>query len=124
VTTQDQELLTVGRRLAQVKEAVARTAEHVGRDPSEITIVAVSKEKSAEEIREAVRAGQLDFGENRAQEAASKSEALSEESLRWHFVGRLQRNKVKLINDFVHMIHSVDRLELGEEISRRSSEDR
>lgn len=114
---------SVAGRLETVKQTVADAARGAGRDPTEVTIVAVSKEIAAESVREAMSAGHLDFGENRAQEAAAKWEALSNPEIRWHFVGRLQRNKVKSISSFVHMIHSVDRLELAEEISRRATSD-
>jgi pyridoxal phosphate enzyme (YggS family) len=85
-------------------------------------LLAISKGVPSERIREALDAGQREFGENRAQEAASKFEELGE-SVTWHFVGNLQRNKVKLISGFVSLIHSLDRLELAQEISNRATRD-
>lgn len=85
-------------------------------------MLAISKGVPSERIREALDAGQREFGENRAQEAASKFEELGE-SVTWHFVGNLQRNKVRLISDFVSLIHSLDRLELAQEISKRATRD-
>ena len=83
-------------------------------------MLAISKGVPSERIREALAAGQREFGENRAQEAAAKFEELGD-SVTWHFVGNLQRNKVRLISGFVSLIHSVDRLELAQEISKRAS---
>lgn len=104
----------VARRLQVVREEIARAAERAGRDPAAVTLVAVSKSVPVSRMREAVEAGQRDFGENRAREAAAKSAEL--EGVRWHFVGRLQRNKVRRLLGFVDVIHSVDRVELAAEI--------
>ncbi len=90
--------------------------------PAGVTLVAVSKTQPAAAIREAHAAGQRDFGENYAQEWREKADALAElPGLRWHFVGGLQTNKVKLLAGRVHAIHSVDREELAREISKRFS---
>ena len=112
---------SIASRLDRIKEEVASAAEDSGRPAEEVTLVAVSKGVEAARIEEAIGAGQRDFGENRAQEAVAKHDALHPAPIRWHFVGRLQRNKVKSITGFVHLIHSVDRYELAEEIARRSS---
>lgn len=88
--------------------------------PEAVVLVAVSKTKPVEMILEAYEAGQRDFGENRPQEMRSKYEVLPKD-IRWHMIGHLQTNKVKYIIDFVHLIHSVDRLELIEEIEKRAS---
>ena len=111
---------SVSARLETTKEKVAAAAANAGRDAADVTLVAISKGVEAARIEEAVAAGQVHFGENRAQEAVAKHRDLNHEGIRWHFVGRLQRNKVKLIADFVQTIHSVDRLELAEEIARRT----
>jgi hypothetical protein len=88
--------------------------------PAGVTLVAVSKTRSPGEIREAHAAGQRDFGENYAQEWREKAEALSDlPGLRWHFIGGLQTNKVKYLAGRVAAIHTVDRIELASEISRR-----
>jgi pyridoxal phosphate enzyme (YggS family) len=71
-------------------------------------------------IQEAIDAGQIDFGENYVQELQEKHKALAERSIRWHFIGHLQSNKVKYIAEYVHLIHSVDDLNLGKEISKRA----
>jgi len=85
----------------------------------DITLVAVSKYSSDEEIQQAYDAGHRDFGENKAQDVASRKENYPED-VRWHFIGHLQRNKVKYIAPFVHMIHSVDSLRLLREINKRA----
>jgi hypothetical protein len=83
--------------------------------------VAVSKLKPPEMIREAIAAGQLDFGENYAQELRDKMAAVTEPA-RWHFIGRLQRNKVKYVAGKVFELHSLDGLELARELSRKCGE--
>ena len=88
--------------------------------PPEVTLVAVSKTRPAEEIREAYAAGQRDFGENYAQEWREKADALADlPELRWHFIGSLQTNKAKYLAGRVHAVHTVDREELARELSRR-----
>lgn len=90
--------------------------------PDTVTLVAVSKTRSVEEILEAYQAGQRDFGENKVQELAGKYEQLPKD-IRWHMIGHLQRNKVKYIAGFVHLIHGVDSLRLLEEINRRGAQE-
>lgn len=85
-----------------------------------VTLVAVSKTQPPSSIREAYAAGQRDFGENYAQEWRAKADALLDlKDLRWHFIGALQTNKVKLIAGRVEWVHTVDRVELARELSRR-----
>jgi pyridoxal phosphate enzyme (YggS family) len=113
---------TIAAHLAEVKERIANAARAAGRAADEITLVAVSKEVDAAAVAEAAAAGQRDFGENRAQELVAKARALEsgQPDLRWHFIGRLQRNKVKAIAPEVTLWHSVDRAELGAEIARHA----
>ncbi len=88
--------------------------------PAGVTLVAVSKTQPAGAVREAYAAGQRDFGENYAQEWRAKADALAAlPELRWHFIGALQTNKVKLIAGRVAYVHTVDRIELARELSRR-----
>jgi pyridoxal phosphate enzyme (YggS family) len=110
---------SIARALARVRESIGETATGVGRDPSEIQLIAVSKGFPASLVREALAAGQIDFGENRAQEAERKYGEVGE-GARWHFIGRLQRNKVVKLVDIVHSIHSVDRESLASEINARA----
>jgi hypothetical protein len=87
--------------------------------PEGVTLIAVSKTKSIEAIKEAYDAGQRDFGENRVQELVPKYEALPKD-IRWHLIGHLQSNKVKYIAPFVHLIHSVDSENLLSEINKQA----
>jgi len=103
--------------IASVRARVAEAAALAGRDPAEITVVAVSKTVDAARIREAVAAGVTDLGENRAQEFRDKY-ALLGALARWHFIGQLQTNKVKYLVEKVNLIHSVDRKAVAVEIDR------
>lgn len=88
--------------------------------PGNVTLVAVSKTKPDEMIMEAYTAGQRDFGENYVQELADKYNRLPKD-IRWHFIGHLQTNKVKVIAPFVHLIHGVDSLKLLQEINKQAA---
>lgn len=90
--------------------------------PSGTRLVAVSKFQSVEKIRALYDLGQRDFGENYAQELAEKAPQLPSD-IRWHFIGHLQKNKVKYIAPFVHLIHSVDSYELLAEIQKRAAKE-
>ncbi|WP_420318278.1 YggS family pyridoxal phosphate-dependent enzyme [Ekhidna sp.] len=89
--------------------------------PKNCTLVAVSKTKPASDVLEAYNAGHLDFGENKVQELTQKAEELPKD-IRWHMIGHLQRNKVKYIVDFVHLIHGVDSFKLLKEINKRAKQ--
>ncbi|HVL90307.1 MAG TPA: YggS family pyridoxal phosphate-dependent enzyme [Actinomycetota bacterium] len=102
-----------------VLERIAAAAARAGRDPSAVTLVAAAKTVEPDRI---VAAGVADVGENRVQELAAKQEALAEYAIRWHFIGRLQRNKVKAVAGRVALVHSVDSVELAHEIGRRAAE--
>jgi len=91
---------------------------------SDVTLVAVSKTKPNEDLMEAYNAGQRDFGENKVQEMTQKHEDLPKD-IRWHMIGHVQRNKVKYMAKFVHLIHAVDSFKLFKEINKRAkNEDR
>ena len=90
--------------------------------PEGVSLVAVSKTKPVEAILEAYRAGQRDFGENKIQEMASKREQLPDD-IRWHMIGHVQRNKVKQMISFVHLIHGADSLKLLREINKRARDE-
>lgn len=103
-------------RLESARARIAGAARRVGRSPSAVTLVAVTKGHGSEIARAALAAGQVDLGESRAQELEAKRAAVGP-GARWHFVGRLQRNKVRAVVDAVSLIHSVDRLPLAERIA-------
>lgn len=100
-----------------VQENIVKLREEL---PSEVTLIAVSKTKPVEMIREAYNAGQRDFGENKVQEMCDKHPFLPED-IRWHLIGHLQTNKVKYIAPFVQLIHSVDSLKLLREINKQAA---
>jgi PLP dependent protein len=107
--------------LQNIRNRIEQACFRVGRNPSEITLVAVSKTFPAEIIREGVAAGITDFGESYVQELTRKREELVKEPVNWHFVGPLQRNKVKYLIDFVNIIHSVESIRVCEEIEKRAA---
>lgn len=103
----------------EVNEKVGKACDRVGRNRDGVTLIAVSKTKPLEDLREAYEAGARDFGENKVQELVDKIPQMPND-VRWHMIGHLQRNKVKYIVDKVYMIHGVDSLKLGEEISKEA----
>ncbi len=88
--------------------------------PKDVTLLAVSKTRSVEEILEAYNAGAREFGENKVQELSEKFDELPKD-IKWHLIGHLQRNKVKYLVDKVHLIHSLDSIKLLEEIEKQFS---
>jgi pyridoxal phosphate enzyme (YggS family) len=108
----------ISKNLFEVQNRIAAAARRAGRDASKVTLVAVSKGQPSEKILEAIAAGQKDFGENYAQELL---EHLPLGDVRWHFIGHLQRNKVKQIIGRAALIHSVDSPELVQEIDKRAA---
>ncbi len=102
----------VAAALTSVLERIATSARRSGRDPDGVTLVAVTKARTIEEILEAYRAGQRDFGENRAQELVAKAPHLPDD-IRWHFIGHLQRNKVPAVRPRVALLHSLDSIRLA-----------
>jgi pyridoxal phosphate enzyme (YggS family) len=107
----------VAARWRAVRARVDHACTAAGRDPADVTIIAVSKTHPIEAVREAAAAGATDFGENYAQELATKRAAAAE--LRWHFIGRLQRNKAKLVAGQVVLVHAVDTIDLARELAHR-----
>jgi pyridoxal phosphate enzyme (YggS family) len=95
-------------RLAEVRERIARAASRARRDPASVRLVAVSKTFDVEHIRAAVDAGQVDFGENKVQEALQKMAGTADLLIRWHLVGHLQSNKARKAGAHFDAIHSVD----------------
>ncbi|HEX9713876.1 MAG TPA: YggS family pyridoxal phosphate-dependent enzyme [Actinomycetota bacterium] len=110
----------IAKRVDAVCARVAEAAGRAGRDPAEVTIVAVAKTFPPEAISTAVDAGINDIGENRVQELRSKQSVLDDPRIRWHFVGSLQLNKVRHVAGSVVLIHGVDSPELAGEIARRA----
>ncbi len=106
----------LSERLAQVRAEIARLAAQP------VTIVAVTKGFGADAVRAALATGLADVGENRVQEAVQKQDALGElPGIRWHLIGHLQRNKARLVPGRFEMVHSVDSVELANELDRRAA---
>jgi PLP dependent protein len=108
----------VQTRLAGVRERIARAADRVRRDPASVRLIAVSKTFDIDYVRAAADAGQIDFGENKVQEALEKMDRTADLALRWHLVGHLQSNKVKKAGSRFDTIHTVDGAELGHKLDQ------
>lgn len=106
-------------RLAVVRARIGAACVTAGRDPASVSLVAVSKTRPVADIVAAHGAGQVDFGENYAQELRDKADTLGA-GYRWHFIGALQRNKVKYIVGRAALVHDCDSVSLAEEIHRRA----
>jgi pyridoxal phosphate enzyme (YggS family) len=112
----------VAAATAAVRARIAAAAARAGRDPATVTLVAATKTVDVARIAAAVAAGVVDLGENRAQELVAKAPApeLGGGGVRWHFLGRLQRNKVRSLAPWVGCWQSIDRPELGEAVAHRA----
>lgn len=106
-------------RYNQVKKNVEAACKRAGKNPREVTIIAVSKTKPLEMIEELRKEKVMDFGENKAQEMKDKYERISW-PVRWHMIGHLQTNKIKYIADKTALIHSVDSLHLAQQIDKEA----
>jgi hypothetical protein len=106
--------------VADVRSRIADAAERAGRDPAGVTLVAATKTVPVDRVRQVVEAGVVDLGENRAQELLAKAPGLADLPVRWHFLGQLQRNKVRGLAPEVACWQSVDRMALGSEIAHRA----
>src|SRR5213082_2030133 len=112
----------IAENLERVREQIAQAAAKVGRAVDEIELVAISKTHDAAKVREAIEAEQRLFGESRVQEARVKIPELPS-NLRWHFVGHLQKNKIRPALPLFELIHSVDSLALARDINRIAEEE-
>jgi pyridoxal phosphate enzyme (YggS family) len=108
-------------RLADVRARIARAAGRAGRDPASIRLVAVSKTFPVEYVRAAADLGQIDFGENKVQEALQKMDQTADLAIRWHLVGHLQSNKAKKAGRF-DVVHSVDDESLRQKLDAAAQE--
>jgi pyridoxal phosphate enzyme (YggS family) len=102
--------MSVAQNIAELRKGI----------PSTVTLIAVSKTQPVSKIEEAYESGQRVFGENKVQELVPKYEALPKD-IEWHLIGHLQRNKVKYIAPFVHLIHSIDSFKLLQEVDKQAS---
>ena len=108
----------IEKNLKLVKNSIDNTAKKVGLNPSNVLLIAVSKKKGEDVIKEAFDFGIKDFGENYAQELARKSDYFKNQRIVWHFIGPIQTNKIKLIAKHASWIHSLDRSKVLEKLNK------
>lgn len=116
----------LNHRLALVRQRIQRACERSRREPSSVTLVCVTKTVPVDVIEQVLALGITDLGENRVQEAKQKREAVigNRPSVTWHLIGHLQRNKAKVAVELFDMIHSVDSIELAQELDRHAVQPR
>jgi len=115
-------MVSIAENLDRVRERIAHAAAKSGRSTSDVELVVITKTHPVEKVREAIDAGQTLFGESRVQEARAKIPELPS-NVRWHFVGHLQKNKVRHALPLFEMIHSVDSLALAQDMNRIAQEE-
>ncbi|HEX4084020.1 MAG TPA: YggS family pyridoxal phosphate-dependent enzyme [Chthoniobacteraceae bacterium] len=114
--------MNIEERLAEVRRRIAGAERKSGRNPGEVELVAVSKTHPPEALQEALAAGQALFGENRVQEARAKMPLVSSRA-RWHFIGHLQKNKIRQALPAFELLHGIDSLALARDVQRIADED-
>src|SRR5438477_8344785 len=114
-------MASIAENLERVREQIAQAVAKAQRSVEDVELVAISKTHDAQKVREAVEAGQSLFGESRVQEARVKIPELPS-AIRWHFVGHLQKNKIRHALPLFEMIHSIDSLDVAQEINRIAEE--
>ena len=114
--------MNIKENIELILKRTADSARRSGREPEDITVIAVSKTVDSIRAREAAESGISDLGENRVQELMNKYEQLSDLNIKWHMIGHLQKNKVKYIIDKAELIHSVENLDLANEINKRAAQ--
>ena len=112
----------IPRRLAEIRDRVANAAGRAGRKPEDVRLIAVSKTHPIEAVRAAADAGQIDFGENKVQEALQKIAQSADSRLRWHLVGHLQSNKARKAAGVVGAIHAIDSVDLLKRVDQAAAE--
>ena len=116
-------MTTIADNITTVAARIAAAAQAAGRDSASIGLLAVSKTKPADAVREAHAAGLRDFGENYLQEALGKQAELTDLPLCWHFIGPIQSNKTRAIAEHFDWVHSVDRLKIAQRLSEQRPAD-
>ena len=110
---------TLTERLTQIRAQITKAEHGYQRLANSVTLLAVSKTRPVEDIKEALTAGQHDFGENYLQDALPKISALANTDICWHFIGPIQSNKTRAIAENFHWVHSVDRLKIAQRLSQQ-----
>jgi PLP dependent protein len=114
--------VSTATNLAEVRARLEQAARTAGRDPASVRLVAISKTFPADAVLEAAGAGQVDFGENRVQEALQKIRATADHQIRWHLVGHLQSNKARKAVSAFDVIHSIDGVDLLKQVDAAAAE--
>ena len=112
----------VPKRLAEIRERIANAAGRAGRQPADVRLIAVSKTHPIDAVRAAADAGQIDFGENKVQEALQKIAQSADTPLRWHLIGHLQSNKVRKAAGMVNVIQAIDSVDLLKRVDQAATE--
>jgi PLP dependent protein len=107
----------LAENLSRVRASIDQACVHAGRDPQEVTLIAVTKTFPAADVRHLAELGVRNVGENRDQEASAKQRECADLDLTWHFIGQLQRNKARSVAAYADVVHSVDRLSLAQALS-------
>ncbi|MCC5940570.1 MAG: YggS family pyridoxal phosphate-dependent enzyme, partial [Balneolaceae bacterium] len=110
-------------RYQSIKQRIEAACEASGRNPSEITLVAVSKTKPDEDVLKLLEAGHIHFGENRAKALEDRMDAIKNEAVQWHFIGNLQTNKIKYMAHRVNWIQSIHKKKALKEVEKRAGEE-
>ncbi|MFH1811641.1 MAG: YggS family pyridoxal phosphate-dependent enzyme [Pseudomonadota bacterium] len=111
--------MSVAENLAAIRERIASACERAGRPVDAVRLVAVAKKQSIDKVREVLKAGQRDIGENYGQELRDKAAALVERPPEWHFIGPIQSNKVRYVAAHADWVHTIDRLSIARELKDR-----
>jgi len=111
----------IKENIETIRKQITQTALACGRDPETITLIGVSKRKSADTVSKAIAAGSSHLGENYIQEAMDKIDILGKESACWHFIGHLQSNKARFAVQYFEYIHTVDTIKLAREIDKQAA---
>ncbi len=112
----------IPERLAEIRDRIANAAGRAGRHPNDVRLIAVSKTHPIEAVRAAAEAGQIDFGENKVQEALQKIAQSTDTRLRWHLIGHLQSNKARKAAAAVGAIHAIDSVDLLKRVDQAAGE--
>ena len=112
----------IPERLARIRERIADAAGRAGRSPDTVRLIAVSKTHPIDAVRAAADAGQIDFGENKVQEALQKIAQSTDNRLKWHLIGHLQSNKARKAAGAAHAIHAIDGVDLLTRIDQAAAE--
>ena len=112
----------VPKRLAEIRDRIANAAGRAGRQPADVRLIAVSKTHPIDAVRAAADAGQIDFGENKVQEALQKIAQSADTPLRWHLIGHLQSNKVRKAAGMVNVIQAIDSVDLLKRVDQAAAE--